>query len=124
MISPQLSALLCAMTLAACSSSGFSGGSTLSGQALADQQTRAACRNRAEQIYAQQNRADIFAAPAAINSPSSGMYAPGQSDRGLSQRFVYERMVSDCIRNTGAAQNDVGPQPVNEPTPPPAPGKQ
>ncbi len=71
------------------------------GQAEADAQTRAACRQRAEQIYDVQNRGAIYSAPSQVNTPQSGNYTPVVSDRGLSELFANNRLVDDCIRNTG-----------------------
>jgi hypothetical protein len=70
-------------------------------QAQADAETQAACRHRAEQAYEQQNRAEIFSPPSQVNTPYSAAYAPGVSGRGLSDLFAHDRMVSDCVRNTG-----------------------
>jgi hypothetical protein len=72
-----------------------------SGQAQADAETRSACQQRAEQADQQQNRGEIFSPPSPVNSPYSANYLPSVSDRGLSEIFVHDRMVSDCIRNTG-----------------------
>lgn len=71
------------------------------GQARADAQTRAACQSRAEQAYNQQNRGQIYSPPVPINTPYSANYNPDTPDRGLSDLFVHDRMISDCIRNTG-----------------------
>lgn len=92
------------------------GGATSGGQAQADAQTRAACRERAEQAYSQQNRAEIYSPPPQVNTPYSANYLPDQSDRGLSQLFAHDRMVNDCIRNTGTGSDRTQP-----PAPPPGP---
>jgi hypothetical protein len=84
-----------------------------SGQAQADAQTRTACQERAEQAYDQQNRADIYSPQSSVNSPFSANYLPSQSDRGLSQLFVHDRMVSDCVRNTGTGAERSAPAPVS-----------
>ena len=76
-------------------------GAPQSGQAQADASTRAACRQRANEVYNQQNRGDIYAPASQVNTPFSGNYVPGISDRGLSQLFVQDKMISDCVRNTG-----------------------
>ena len=72
-----------------------------SGQARADSQTRAACQQRAEQAYEQQNRAEIYSPPSPVNTPYSANYVPDNSSRGLSDLFAHDRMISDCVRNTG-----------------------
>jgi len=85
---------------------------TAQGQADAD--TRAACQARAEQAYDQQNRAEIYSPPPTVNTPYSANYLPSVSDRGLSDLFVHDRMVSDCVRNTGTGSDRSQP-----PAPPP-----
>jgi hypothetical protein len=83
-----------------------------SGQTQADAQTRLACQQRAEQAYDQQNRADIYSPQSSVNTPFSANYTPGVSDRGLSQLFVHDRMVSDCVRNTGTGAERSPPAPL------------
>jgi hypothetical protein len=93
--------LLAAVALAACDAG------PPSAQAQADAATQAACRQRADQVYEQQNRGDIYSPQSQVNTPYSASYAPGVTGRGLSDVFAHDRMVSDCVRNTGtgAAQN-------------------
>ncbi|HEY4042243.1 MAG TPA: hypothetical protein VGM32_10445 [Rhodopila sp.] len=81
------------------------------GQAQADADTRAACRQRAEQAYEQQNRGEIYSPPSQVNTPYSASYEPGVSGRGLSELFAHDRMISDCVRNTGtgAERSQSGP---------------
>jgi hypothetical protein len=83
------------------------------GQAQADAATRAACQERAEQADRQQNRAEIYSPPPTVNTPFSSNFTP-VTDRGLSDLFVHDRMISDCIRNTGTGA---------ERTPPSLPGR-
>jgi hypothetical protein len=71
------------------------------GQAQADASTRAACQQHAEQVYEQQNRGEIYGPASQVNMPYSANYTPSVTDRGLSDLFVHDKMVSDCIRNTG-----------------------
>jgi hypothetical protein len=82
-----------------------------SGQAQADAETQAACQKRAEQAYEQQNRGEIYSPPSPVNTPYSASYAPGVSGRGLSDLFAHDRMISDCVRNTGtgAERSQSGP---------------
>lgn len=91
----QIGFMCGAVALSACSPQP----STPQGQA--DAATRAACRDRAEAAYNQQNRAQIYSPPATVNTPFSSNYTPDVMDRGLSDLFSHDRMVSDCIRNTG-----------------------
>jgi hypothetical protein len=71
------------------------------GQARADAATRTACEQRANQVYDQQNRGEIYSPQSQVNTPYSANYAPAGTDRGLSELFAHDRMVSDCVRNTG-----------------------
>lgn len=89
--------------------SGCESGAPLSGQAQADQQTRAACRQRADEVYNQQNRGEIYSPPPSVNTPFSNNYVPGISDRGLSQLYVHDRMINDCVRNTGTGAERSAP---------------
>jgi hypothetical protein len=102
--------LLGAVGLSAC------GGPSQSGQAQADADTRAACRARADRTYNQQNRGEIYSPPPSVNTPYSANYVPSMSDRGLSDLFVHDRMISDCVRNTGTESDRSQP---SSPPPPP-----
>lgn len=93
--------------------SGCDGGAPLTGQAQADAQTRAACRERAEEVYNQQNRAEIYSPPPSVNTPFSNNYMSGISDRGLSQLYIHDRMINDCVRNTGTGA-ERSPPPVQK----------
>jgi len=73
----------------------------LTGQAQADAATRSACRQRAEAAYTQQNRGDIYSSASQVNMPFSGNFLPDKTDRGLSQMFSHDKMVDDCVRNSG-----------------------
>ena len=70
------------------------------GQARADAQTLAACREHADTVYDRTHRDTIYTISSA-NSPYSANYTPGVMDRGLPQRYSQENMVRDCVRNTG-----------------------
>jgi hypothetical protein len=99
-----LPALCCAVTLSACD------GPPRTGQEQANAATRAACQQRAEQAYDQQNRGEIYSPASSVNTPYSANYAPGGDNRGLSELFVHDRMISDCVRNTGTgADRSVSP---------------
>jgi hypothetical protein len=89
----------------------------LSGQAQADAQTRVACQQRAEQAYDQQNRGEIYSPPSAVNTPYSANYNPDSTSRGLSDLFAHDRMVSDCVRNTGTGTERSVPD-TTAPAPP------
>jgi hypothetical protein len=82
-------------------------------QARADAETLAACRQRANEVYNQQNRGDIYSANSSENSPFSANYVPGITSRGLPQLFAHDRMVNDCVRNAGTgAERSKAPAPT------------
>lgn len=97
---------ICVVVLAGCADQ-----PPLTGQAQADAETQAACRQRAEEVYNQQNRAQIYSPSPSVNTPYSANYLPNQTDRGLSQLFVHDKMVSECVRNngTGAERSQTRP---------------
>jgi hypothetical protein len=97
--------LLGAIALSACD------GTPPSGQARADAATQAACRQRAEQAYEQQNRGQIYSTQSQVNMPYSANYVPDVPNRGLSDVFAHDRMVSDCVRNTGTGSERPPPRP-------------
>jgi hypothetical protein len=103
---PSTAILLSAIALSACDAP------PQSGQSQADAATRKACQQRAEQAYEQQNRAEIYSPPATVNTPYSANYTPSQTDRGLSDLFAHDRMVSDCVRNTGTGAERTPPPSV------------
>jgi hypothetical protein len=88
----------------------------ISPQDRADQQAQAACRERADEIYAQQNRGAIYAQQDDRSSPFSSSYSPGVTTRGLGERYGRDTMISDCVRNAAARTPDRGGGPTMEPT--------
>lgn len=109
MMSPRLLALLCATVLCACSEGG---GAPLTGQALADSQTRQACRDRVNAAFEVRDRAQIYGPQSQVNTPFSASYLPDVVDRGLSDQYDHDKMLSDCIRNTGTGAERSAPQPA------------
>ena len=81
---------------------GCAGGQPLTGEALANEQTVTACRQRADQAYAITHRDQIYATGSQVNTPFSANYQPDNPSRGLSDLYEHDQMVDDCIRNTGA----------------------
>ena len=89
-------AVLAVVALSACGE-----GAPQGARAQADAETTAACRQRAEQIYDRQNRAEIYSPNSSANAPFSANYTPDVSNRGLSDLYAHDKLVSDCVRNTG-----------------------
>jgi|SRR4051794_38121841 len=95
--------------------SGCASPAPLTSQAQADAATRSACRQRAEAAYNQQNRGDIYGSASQVNTPFSGNVVPDKTGRGLSQLFSHDKMVDDCVRNTGTGAERSSPPPVAQP---------
>ncbi len=123
------------LTLGAlCGCAGIDLPAPLRSQSQADAQTVAACRQRANQVYDQQNRGVIFSQQQQSNMPFSANYTPDNPSRGLSAQFGFDRMVNDCIRNTGTettrtpdnagtptSASTIHPSASNKTAPPPPP---
>jgi hypothetical protein len=76
-----------------------------------DASTLAACDQHADQVYDQRNRADIYQPQSSVNSPFSGNYVPGITNRGLSDQYARNAMIRDCVRNTGTQTSRSVPVP-------------
>lgn len=78
-------------------------------------QQAAACRERTEQIYLQQNRADIYRADTYASnlrdSPYSAALLDGVPTRGLSNQFAHQQMYDDCVRASGTGTEASKPTP-------------
>ncbi|HEY0421279.1 MAG TPA: hypothetical protein VGC80_17320 [Acetobacteraceae bacterium] len=128
--------LLTGLALCACNNAtgGSGGGGGGGGGAGASAATRAACRQRADEVYLRQNRADIYRNDYYVGSTRDAPFAstglPGVSSDGLSSRFGREKMLDDCVSgaagNVGAAPDapdparPAPPTPARQPTRPPA----
>ena len=91
--------------LAGCLLGGVSG-CTFDGSAQShtDRATLAACRAHASQVYERNHRADIYS----INQtgiPYSGTYLAGNQTNTLAEQYQNDRIVDDCVRNTGTETN-------------------
>jgi len=74
-----------------------------SGQARADAETAAACRQRAEQVYDIRHRDVIYSPLPQVDSPFASNYRPGAvPSENLSALHEHDQLITDCIRNTGA----------------------
>ncbi|MSP04341.1 MAG: hypothetical protein EXR05_03670 [Acetobacteraceae bacterium] len=72
----------------------------------ADPGAAAFCRQRAEEMYAAQNRGARIQSDTR-DTPFSGAYAGGAPSRGLSDVHAMDTMIGDCIRSS--ASRDAGP---------------
>jgi len=71
-----------------------------------DPQVAAFCRQRAEEVFNAQNRSARIQSDNR-DTPFSGSFVSGVTNRGLSDRFAMDQMVSDCMRNN--ANRQTGP---------------
>jgi hypothetical protein len=71
-------------------------------QARADAATLSACREHSDAVYDRTHRDSIYAIDNR-NTPYSANDAYSVVDHGLPQRYGYENMTRDCVRNTGSA---------------------
>lgn len=78
------------------------GGPPATPESRAQQSLVEACRHRADEAYNLTHRGDIYAPESQVNTPFSANYLAGVPDRGLSDMYARDQMVSDCVRNTGA----------------------
>jgi len=78
------------------------GGPPATPESRAQQSLVEACRHRADEAYNLTHRGDIYAGASQVNTPFSANYLAGVPDRGLSDMYARDQMVSDCVRNTGA----------------------
>src|SRR4051812_23012044 len=104
LVALRAAALLAAFAAAACSRPVSFETTAVSSASPA---TRAACRARADEVYARQNRADIYRADNfatnARNTPFAAGSVLGEPTRALSSRYAREQLEDDCLR--GAAGN-------------------
>ena len=112
--------LLCALAALALAGCTEPPASSASSETRSDAATLDACRRRATLYAGAPVSADasIFAANSGLNSPSSGAYVSGQTDRGLSARFAQEQLIRECVRNAGGSAE------VSPAAPPPTPAPQ
>lgn len=75
-------------------------------QARADAALQAACQKRVDQVYAEQNRPQIYLDNTSFDrlTPfSSTSYVSGNTTRGLAGAYERNQQIDTCLRNTGAA---------------------
>lgn len=83
----------------------------------ADPSAAAYCRQRAEEMYAAQNRSARIQSDSR-DTPFSGAYTGSTPNRGLSDMHAMDTMIGDCIRTTG--NRDAGPDLSTTPAQPAA----
>ena len=95
-------------------------------QARADAALQAACQKRVDQVYAEQNRPQIYLDNTSFDrlTPfSSTSYVSGNTTRGLAGAYERNQQIDTCLRNTGAAAGaQDGAHGAAAPGPGPGPG--
>jgi hypothetical protein len=116
--------LMAMLALSACSAGSMEpsfaavGPSGDAAQTRTDLATQTACRQRANEMYAQRDRARIYTANSSANTPYSANSSVGVPSQGLSGQFAYDQTIAECERNTGT-----GAQLPDNPAAPPAKGR-
>lgn len=87
--------LLPLLLLAACA-----GGGAVQQQSVTDRATYDACRSQANLAYNLQNRDKVYRIYD-TSSPQSGIGLTQSPTQGLADSYSQQRLVQDCIRNTG-----------------------
>jgi len=93
-------------------------------ESLTARDTLVACRQQANTTFAMQNRGQIYSM-SDESAPQSSIGLTQDPMQGLANRYEQERMVQDCVRNTGTQTNRAGLNPrgaSGAPAPPVAPG--
>jgi hypothetical protein len=73
-------------------------------ESITTRDTIAACRQQANTTFAMQNRDQIYSM-SDLSAPASSIGRTQDPFLGLADRYAEERMVQDCIRNTGTQTN-------------------
>jgi hypothetical protein len=84
---------------------------------------RAACRHRADEVFAVQNpdqvyRNDTFES-STRDAPFAGAGLPGLPDRGLTNQYTRQQMVEDCLNSSAGSVGSTPAAPAPDATPPP-----
>ena len=65
---------------------------------------KAACRQRADEVYSKQNRAEVYRSDTYLTTTRDSPFAtsglPGITSRGLSGQYARDTLVRDCLNNT------------------------
>jgi hypothetical protein len=91
--------------------------SFMGGAPKVDLQTQAACRERANEIWEQQDRAEIYKPNSSVNTPFSANWEPDVPSRGLADQFAYGKTVADCERESGGGSEQSNPIPASPRSP-------
>jgi hypothetical protein len=83
---------------------------------------RAACRQRAEEVYQMQNRGEEYRSDLYVTStrdaPFAGSGVGDLPNRGLDSLYARQQMVSDCLNSTAGNVGTTRAAPAPDATPP------
>jgi len=84
---------------------------------------RAACRQRADQVYTMQNRDEIYRTDTFATSTRDAPFAagglPDVPTRGLSGSYSHDQMIEDCLNSSAGNVGATPAAPAPDATPPP-----
>jgi hypothetical protein len=82
---------------------------------------KAACRQRADEVYEKQNRGDVYRADnfagGMRDTPYAAQGMPGSPNAGLSARFARDTLFDDCLRNASGNLPDMSGEPTGTGSP-------
>jgi hypothetical protein len=77
-------------------------------QSHTDRATLAACRDYANRVYDRNNRGDIYSINQ-VGLPYSSSYMEGSQTNSLAAQYGNQRLIDNCVRNTGPETGDDTP---------------
>jgi hypothetical protein len=75
-----------------------------------DEATIAACRKYAAEVYNERNRGEIYSVDQ-TGLPYSASHLAGNQTNTLAEQYANEKLIEDCIRNTGPGIDRDSPTP-------------
>jgi hypothetical protein len=88
-------------------------------QSHASAAAQAACKQRADEVYTQQNRDQVYASDTYVSrtrdTPFNGAGMPGSGSEGLSSLYARDQILSNCLDgiNSGASATPTPAKPVH-----------
>ena len=88
-------------------------------QSHTERATLAACRENANEIYNRNHRGEIYSINQ-VGLPYSATYLADNQTNTLAEQYVNDRVIDDCVRNTGTDRNrdepaGAAPAPADQP---------
>jgi hypothetical protein len=85
-------------------------------QSHTDRATLAACRDNANEIYNRGHRGEIYSI-SQVGLPYSASYINNDQINHLAEQYTNDRIIDDCVRNSGTETNrdEAAPAPADQP---------